>query len=836
LVAGGSGAVNIANSAFTAATGGGAGVNITPYGSASSQTPSVTIINSQFSGNTSTANGAGISVASINSSQTVTTNFTLVNDTISGNTCSTASYGCAISFNHGGGAATQLNYNLTMVNDTISNNSYTSGTAYAAGIYSRYTNTAFLNTVIEGNSVVALTSGDSSDLWTGSGNNAVVSTGSVINSTANTSTTVAQIGLSDLGSFGGPTQTMVPVPISSSPLLKAASSIAAGQVTEASITAGGSGISGTPTLTFTNGNCTGSPAATATVTSGVLTGIKLTSTGTGCTGTTTDATGTWFSIGGLSSGATARAYILNVPKTDARGITYPTSGTNTVDVGAVQTNPSLVFSQQPQANVATSGTFSPAPAVEYYDFGNPVALTNTSYTGSNTAQISMSAASGTLGGTTSVYLSNASPAIATFSALTAPSSALTGDSLSATTASGTHFSALTASSSSFNVYGAATQLAFSTQPSPTITAGGASGSFQVYVEDANGSLVTSSSASVTLTVTCPACSPSYTPFSATVSASGGVATFSGSNLPTPTIAGAYSYALTNSASLNNPSAAAETVKAAAATHLTLTGFPSSAANESAYTATVTAYDSNGNIATSYAGTVSFTSSDPNFVQPASYTYVSADAGAHGFSVALYTAGTQSLTATDGTLSITQSGIAVGSILWVLNNNGSLSKLNATGSIFSGNGGDCPVSSSGSGSAAMDSNANVWMVSTGANNLVECSPNGTSSSTFSGGGLNAPVAVQVDGNGQIWVVNGGSGANSLSLFSIAGAAISGGSGITGFIAGQSALHSPKGMAVDSAGALWVTNGNNTVTQVIGAGAPVTVPTVNAVSNNTLGVKP
>ena len=61
---------------------------------------------------------------------------------------------------------------------------------------------------------------------------------------------------------------------------------------------------------------------------------------------------------------------------------------------------------------------------------------------------------------------------------------------------------------------------------------------------------------------------------------------------------------------------------------------------------MTALDPYGNVATAYTGTVSISSSDPQAALPSSYTFVSGDAGVHGFSVTLKTAGTQSITATD----------------------------------------------------------------------------------------------------------------------------------------------------------------------------------------------
>jgi hypothetical protein len=82
-----------------------------------------------------------------------------------------------------------------------------------------------------------------------------------------------------------------------------------------------------------------------------------------------------------------------------------------------------------------------------------------------------------------------------------------------------------------------------------------------------------------------------------------------------------------------------------ATRLSLTGLTNAAAG-TAQTATVTLTDAIGNRATGYTGTVHFTSSDAQAVLPADYTFTSADAGLHQFSVALKTAGSQTVTATD----------------------------------------------------------------------------------------------------------------------------------------------------------------------------------------------
>lgn len=69
------------------------------------------------------------------------------------------------------------------------------------------------------------------------------------------------------------------------------------------------------------------------------------------------------------------------------------------------------------------------------------------------------------------------------------------------------------------------------------------------------------------------------------------------------------------------------------------------ANASPISFTVTALESNGNVSTSYAGTVVFSSTDPNAQLPSSYSFKPADQGRHTFSLSLSfkTVGTQKLT-------------------------------------------------------------------------------------------------------------------------------------------------------------------------------------------------
>src|SRR5260370_22527581 len=76
--------------------------------------------------------------------------------------------------------------------------------------------------------------------------------------------------------------------------------------------------------------------------------------------------------------------------------------------------------------------------------------------------------------------------------------------------------------------------------------------------------------------------------------------------------------------------------------------PASATAGTPFSVTVSLKDAYGNIATSYAGTIHFTSSDSPATLPADYTFVAAHAGTHTFTggVTFKTSGGQTITATD----------------------------------------------------------------------------------------------------------------------------------------------------------------------------------------------
>src|SRR5262249_55830989 len=109
------------------------------------------------------------------------------------------------------------------------------------------------------------------------------------------------------------------------------------------------------------------------------------------------------------------------------------------------------------------------------------------------------------------------------------------------------------------------------------------------------------------------------------------------------------------------STAPVTVLSLAPTSLGLFGVPSGVNAGGLVNVTVAALDVYGNAAAGYTGTVHFTSSDPQAVLPADYTFTAADGGAHTFALELATAGAQSLAVADvgnSAFSASQSGITV----------------------------------------------------------------------------------------------------------------------------------------------------------------------------------
>ncbi len=103
-----------------------------------------------------------------------------------------------------------------------------------------------------------------------------------------------------------------------------------------------------------------------------------------------------------------------------------------------------------------------------------------------------------------------------------------------------------------------------------------------------------------------------------------------------------------------------TVQSTGGDFLKVTGFPTPVTAGTPENFTVSMVNSSGSPVTSYTGTVHFTSTDPQAVLPANYTFTSTDAGSHTFTATLDTAGLRSIIATDAgnCISGVDSGIQV----------------------------------------------------------------------------------------------------------------------------------------------------------------------------------
>ncbi len=219
-------------------------------------------------------------------------------------------------------------------------------------------------------------------------------------------------------------------------------------------------------------------------------------------------------------------------------------------------------------------------------------------------------------------------------------------------------------------------------------------------------------------------------------------------------------------------------------------------------------------------------------------------------------------------------------VWIANSGPTVSKLSANGAPLSGTGFSTGGVSNPS-ALALDTSGNAWIADSGGNGIAVLSGSGVpipgspytgggingpfaiaidssggawianrlgsslsrltsfgdpvSGSPYYGAGLNAPVDMAVDGLGNVWLVN--SGSNSVSEFLSNGRPQSGGTGY-----GSSALTNPFRLALDRSGNIWVANlgsqtaGQGTITEIVGAAAPVVTPVSIAIQNNALNQRP
>jgi streptogramin lyase len=94
-------------------------------------------------------------------------------------------------------------------------------------------------------------------------------------------------------------------------------------------------------------------------------------------------------------------------------------------------------------------------------------------------------------------------------------------------------------------------------------------------------------------------------------------------------------------------------------------------------------------------------------------------------------------------------------------------------------------------------------------------------TYSGGGLSTPKGIATDASGNVWVAN--SGGSSVTKFDALGITTT---DATGFLSGSTgytvgSLTAPAAIAIDTNGNAWVANGNSTVSEISASGATGTL---------------
>ena len=139
--------------------------------------------------------------------------------------------------------------------------------------------------------------------------------------------------------------------------------------------------------------------------------------------------------------------------------------------------------------------------------------------------------------------------------------------------------------------------------------------------------------------------------------------------------------------------------------------------------------------------------------------------------------------------------------------------------------------------AIDASGNAWAACD--SGIAKLSNSGTPISPFTGfrgGGLGDATGLAIDGAGNVWVSN--TDTKSVAEWSNSGDTISPSSGYRGGgPVNSTILNSPRAVAIDGSGNVWVASaGNKTVVEFIGAATPVVTPLAAGVKNNTIATRP
>src|SRR5215472_19359122 len=136
------------------------------------------------------------------------------------------------------------------------------------------------------------------------------------------------------------------------------------------------------------------------------------------------------------------------------------------------------------------------------------------------------------------------------------------------------------------------------------------------------------------------------------------------------------------------------------------------------------------------------------------------------------------------------------------------------------------------STASDANSNIWMTTdTGTAQLEEIAAGATTVGTpITGGGMNAPFKLAVDGANTVWIAN--DGANTVSAYSTLNP---GWLATNGFSTSAASGTGAVVLGVDGSGNVWTGNADGSVTQLLGLASPTATPfyggmTVTTGTNN------
>ena len=124
--------------------------------------------------------------------------------------------------------------------------------------------------------------------------------------------------------------------------------------------------------------------------------------------------------------------------------------------------------------------------------------------------------------------------------------------------------------------------------------------------------------------------------------------------------------------------------------------------------------------------------------------------------------------------------------------------------------------------AADGLSNVWLATnTTTTPTIEYATGGTIKGSYTGGGMNEPYKLVVDGNDTVWIANYGT--NSVSALNVSAGAASGAwLSPNGFSTGTASGTSVVVIGVDPSGNVWTGNGDLSVTQLLGLGTPTAAP--------------